>query len=357
MNELIEEYLAKDLIRVQKHPELNLRIINYSAKTQYEKLWDTNLLKCRGLILDGEANIVAHCLPKFFNLSELDGLNIQIPNESFSVFKKEDGSYIQLFYYQNRWIVSSKGSFTSAHVGWAWDIINKKYSNILKYFVENQIYLSHNFIFEIIHPDGRIVCDYGDKEDLILLCVIDNNTGEELEIFNNQDNFFGFPLVKKYDGITDYKILSNIIQNDEEGFVVRFKNGFRIKIKGQEYLRLHKLMTQLNSNHIFDAYCEKIPFTEFIEPFPDEMFGWIESIWLGIEKKLNNEFESLSIEYWRLNRELIVKKILNDKDVYLYFKKYGKKPCSLLMNYHKGSIDIKQILMNCKPKFEKCWAN
>lgn len=32
---------------------------NYTAKAQYDKLWNEVTLQCRGLILDGDGNVVA----------------------------------------------------------------------------------------------------------------------------------------------------------------------------------------------------------------------------------------------------------------------------------------------------------
>ena len=37
---IINEYLEKDLLIMQKHPSLDLWILNYSKTCQYEKAWD-----------------------------------------------------------------------------------------------------------------------------------------------------------------------------------------------------------------------------------------------------------------------------------------------------------------------------
>lgn len=354
-NQIISEYLEKGLIRVQKHPVLDLRILNYSTKTQWERLWDAITIQCRGLVVDGEGNIVARCMPKFFNLHELEPLGIEIPNLPFSVLEKEDGSLLQLFYYDKQWVVSSKGSFTSDHVGWAWDILHKKHQETLNVLEANKTMLHCNFVFELIVPQGRIVRDYGDTEELILLTIINNKNGKEIEI-EGKDHYFTFPVVKKYNGISDYKQLSKMIADDHEGFVLRFQNGFRMKIKGEEYLRLHKAITNLTSFDVWEAYCLKIPFEKFIEPFPDEMFDWINNVWQEIEICLNEKFEQIATEYWRLNREILVKNIIANKKIAEVLKT-SKINFSLLMAYHKGQIDIivESLLRDCKPKFEKCW--
>ncbi len=40
------------------------------------------------------------------------------------------------------------------------------------------------YLFEIIYPENRIVIDYGDSDDLILLSIINNETGFD-ELLNN----------------------------------------------------------------------------------------------------------------------------------------------------------------------------
>jgi hypothetical protein len=55
---------------------------------------------------------------------------------------------------------------------------------------------------------NRIVIDYGDYEGLVLLGTFDNNGKEyDIDIWRQ----YGFDVVKKYDGIQDYKSLKSTI--------------------------------------------------------------------------------------------------------------------------------------------------
>ena len=65
---LLKEMLEQGYVVFKKHPEADLFIYNYSAKTQYERIWNEITLACRGLILDAEGNFVARPFAKFFNL-------------------------------------------------------------------------------------------------------------------------------------------------------------------------------------------------------------------------------------------------------------------------------------------------
>ena len=68
--ELLQEMINEKLVSVQKHPQADLFIYNYTPKVQYDKLWNEITLNTRGLILDSQMNIVAKPFGKFFNLEE-----------------------------------------------------------------------------------------------------------------------------------------------------------------------------------------------------------------------------------------------------------------------------------------------
>lgn len=277
---ILNKYVDEGWVVKNDHPSLPISIYNYSRKTQYEGKWDDITLKTRGLVLDNEGNVVAKSFDKFFNYEELVGSKFkpsQIPNEPFEVFEKLDGSLGILFNYNEEWILATKGSFSSDQAIRGMEILKKyRYERLVKGFT---------YLFEIIYPENRIVCDY-DFEDLILLSVIDNKDGYELQIHDdkahlegikiiNLYNNLGFKLVKKYDGVEDYNTLKNIIDSNFEGFVVRFSSGFRMKVKGEEYVRLHKLVTQLSTYDIWEHLKDGKDVMELVDRVPDEFDTWV----------------------------------------------------------------------------------
>ncbi len=140
---IINEYVEKGLLLKQKHPEFPIYIYNYSRKVQYEKLWDDITLMARGLILDDNGNVIAKGFDKFFNLDQLESVGLKVPNEDFEVYDKMDGSYICCFFYNNRWIISSKGSFTSDQAQKGYELLNK--------YDANKLDKKNSYIFEIIY--------------------------------------------------------------------------------------------------------------------------------------------------------------------------------------------------------------
>ena len=276
---ILNDYLEKGLVVKNDHPTLPLSIYNYSRTCQYEGNWDNITKMCRGLILDKEGNVVAKAFDKFFNYEELT-LN-DIPEESFEVFEKLDGSLGILFWYQGKWILASKGSFISDQSIKGREILNNKYN------VE-VLPKGYTTVVEIIYPENRIVCDYGEDEELVVLSMISNANGKELD-YNSMlsiNEVSGFPTIKKYDGITDYDTLKSTISGDQEGYVIRFKNGFRMKIKGEEYVRLHRILTGFSNVDIWEYLKDGKDLDELLDRVPDEFDLWVKNT----VKDLNKQF-------------------------------------------------------------------
>jgi RNA ligase len=88
---------------------------------------------------------------------------------------------------------------------------------------------------------------------------------------------YGFDVVKKYDGINDYKQLKEMVKNDQEGFVVKFSNGDRVKVKGVEYLRLHKIMTNVTTTGVWEYLKNGEDVMEILKDVPDEFYDKIKT--------------------------------------------------------------------------------
>ena len=267
MNEVLNRYHEEGLVYKQVHPTLPLTIWNYSEKVQYENLWDDVTLQTRGLVTDDKGNVVARPFRKFFNMEE----DKHTPTGEFDVYEKMDGSLGILFNYQGQWVMATRGSFTS-------DQALKGFFMLQKYDF-NKLHEDYTYLFEIIYDDNRIVVKY-DFEDLVLLGMVNTETEYEVDLhgegvdvrFKNLINNLGFNVVKKYDGVRDYAELKGIIKHDEEGFVVRFTNGQRMKIKGEEYLRLHKLMTNVSTTSVWEMLSEDKDVLEILKDVPDEFY-------------------------------------------------------------------------------------
>jgi T4 RnlA family RNA ligase len=342
MLELLNKYHNDGLLYKQTHPTLPLTIWNYTEKVQYEGLWDEVTLMCRGLVTDSEGTIIARPFRKFFNMEE----GKHTPTSEFEVYEKMDGSLGIFFYYEGNPVFATRGSFTSDQAIKGREILNK-------YNWQYGTYEGYTYLFEIIYPENRVVVNYNGLEELIVLGVIETSTGKECK-YSEMENE-GFVLVKKYDGIKNYSILKSLISNDAEGFVVRFSNGDRMKIKGEEYLRLHKIMTNLSTTAIWELVSNGGNIDDILKDVPDEFY-----------KKVKMYVSSLNYGYYQYWNQL------GKTYDYFRFGKYGdieveptkKEFAEHIKDHHPIAKSImfamwddkdydKIIWKALKPKFEK----
>jgi T4 RnlA family RNA ligase len=353
--ENLNQLITEGYINVQKHPTADLYIYNYSPKAQYDRVWNEWTLACRGLIMDGKNEIIARPFQKFFNLGEYE--NQPIPNESFEVYEKMDGSLGILYWLDNEErrpepFIATRGSFLSDQAIIATEMLKTKYSESILYLDQSKTYL-----FEIIYPENRIVLDYGDERKLVLLAIIDTKTGEEfpledtfhatlLQSHGPITNKYGFEIVKKYDGLNDLQKLKELEEANKEGFVVKFHGGYRLKIKFEEYVRIHRIVTQVSSYNIWEFLKAGQDLLPILEKVPDEFYDWVKAT----HSKLLAQYAEI---------ELVAKqdfKILEDrKGTALYFQTC-KYPNVLYKMLDKKPYD-EVIWKLIKPKYERPFAN
>lgn len=335
---LQKHYIDKGLIIKQVHPTLPLSIYNYSRECQFNKNWDRYTLACRGLVLDNEGNVIAKPFPKFFNWEEIKDdkyahcegcrrvgmincahpeecggweMRSVIPNESFEVYEKMDGSLGIIFYYEEElsderryniwfnnnyqtgmerffdpnnlpnfddpyyeptpttkgeWHIATRGSFTSEQAIKGKEILDK--------LNKTALIPGYTYLAEIIYPENRIVVDYGDEEKLVVLGAYNNETGKEVKVDEMANE--GWEVVMKYKTWgEDWETLKQEISKDNEGYVIRFYGGMRMKIKGTEYVRLHKILTNFSTKDIWELLKNGEPLEPFLERVPDEFDDWV----------------------------------------------------------------------------------
>jgi len=305
--EKIDQLITEGYITKRPHASGELFIYNYTAKAQYDHLWTPETMQCRGLILDRDGAIASRPLAKFFNLQEYQDT---LPAEPFDVYEKLDGSLGILYWYQNQPYIASRGSFNSDQAIKANQILQTLYVDIIPLLDKSLTYL-----FEIIYPANRIVVDYGDYEALVLLAIIETKSGCEypIEAFTN----LGFPIAKKYDGLKDLAAIAKLNEQNQEGFVIRFNSGLRLKFKFADYVKLHRVLTQITSKVIWEMLRDKTPFEDILERVPDEFYNWFKDTkasilcqYQQIEETAKADFERIVAVVDRGDRKEMAKHIL-----------------------------------------------
>lgn len=341
---ILNIYIENNLIVSNKHPEYNIWILNYSPKTQRKKHWDDYTIASRGLIIDEYGNILARPFKKFFNFEEYEKSEIDMSID-YEVFEKRDGSLIIGFYYEPRkiWILASRGSFISEQ-----SIEAKKMINCNVYDVLDK---SYTYLWEIHYPENKIVIDYAKLRDLVLLTVIETKSGYELD-YNKLNILYSkyFLIVRKYElsNIIDLGDLKKLEENNKEGFVVKFNNNLRIKVKFNEYVRLHGILTNVSNITIWEHLMNNYNFNILYDKVPDEFNNWLKITTNKIQYNFN-EIERLALkEFMRI---YYVNEITDRKEFAMEALKTDYR--SILFNlYNKKPYDI-LIWKLIRPKFSK----
>jgi RNA ligase len=249
-------------------------------------------------------------LEKFFNLN-------QVPESMYSIVKnykikyvnnKEDGSIASFIKLPNGKVVGkSKMGFDNDQANGINRIykINPDIKSFVDWCLDNDIVP----IFEYVAPHNRIVLRYA-TEELILLRMRDNKTGDHIDIKDHFDKLGSIKIAPFEDDFADLDGLIDAVatQVDKEGCIVTAEdeNGktFFFKLKTPWYMALHGLLTN-------DIYREHILIDYILDDKIDDILGQIPE----------EEFES----HERINKIIkIVKDQINKKvdeleDSYLVF--------------------------------------
>lgn len=287
-----------DLGWLDKHESVDGKLVGfkYSRQTVYDGAWDEITLQCRGIVFDKSTGyIIAHPFNKFFNYEEIYDVTTNDgymrltklgetlrrlshdfePNitKDFRAMDKLDGSLGILFYYDGKWIIKTAGSFDSDQAKWAQNWFDTKIDNERK-----ELHLDQNwtYCFEIISNEDPHVCHY-DYEGLVLLGFFDENhtEGEMADIAE-----LAYKLDIRYSQMIYFDSMEKMIAQakkldaDHEGFVVTFSSGFKMKIKGVEYLEKFKLLYSISKKSIRENFdIENLVLDpEYRKQIPEELF-------------------------------------------------------------------------------------
>ena len=265
-------YVEAGHLRQVVSPCGKLVLWNYTDHCTYEKAWDEVTLNARGTVYEIETGkVVARAFPKFFNFGELPTeKQKQILNSrDFTAYEKMDGSLGIIYYYDGEWRVNTRGSFTSDQAIRGKEMLDKKYDT-------ERLDPTMTFMVEIIYPENRIIVDYGNEEKLVMLACLETSEDSEVE-----DHEFWFShlcfrsritpcLKEKFNSIEELQTHLETLDHTEEGYVVRLGNGYRVKFKSVEYLKLAKIMSHVSPlafwEHMENGKIE----LDYLEHLPEE---------------------------------------------------------------------------------------
>ncbi|GEN73908.1 hypothetical protein [Chryseobacterium lathyri] len=252
----LRESIKDSNITIEKHPTEDLFIYGYFKHplSKTKSIWNEYSIMCRGLILNSEGEIIERAFDKFWtfrnhitdNLISLsENRIVKLPDSTPKIYEKLDGTMGVLYWVKNTPYIATQRSFSSLKAIKASEIIQKKY-------LQEALKLNRKFsyIFEVIYPEASLVVNYGQEEDLVLIGVIDKETGKSIQNISE----LGFRTKK--DLTAEFKNFKNLNEIEEaninnlEGVVLEYNNSLRIKIKFPWYKEIHKeLQSVINAEY------------------------------------------------------------------------------------------------------------
>ena len=275
----------------------NISSFNFTEKAFYDKVWDEQTTKSRGLYLDTiKGKVVARAYDKFFNINErpktkFDMLQykLQFP---VTAYVKENGFLGIVSYneYEDDLLIASKSTLDSQFARWFREMLYEKVSaeniqKMKKYIKEHNV----SFLFECVDMknDPHII-EYPNSE-LFLLDIVQNDMNfskYEYDTMVDVANQFGLtPKEKAFEIATwqeffdwYYDILEEDYEYDGrkiEGFVIEDSVGYMTKLK-LTYYNFWKFMRSISHEAIRNGYIRKT--SALTTPTANEYYAWVRKL-------------------------------------------------------------------------------
>ena len=351
---ILEDYVKQGLLR--KIEDNELVQYNYSEYCNNNQLWDDITLFNRGNVYEkSTSKLIAKAMPKFFNFSQLSENEQKhfTRCDKFINTEKMDGCLGILYKYKGKIRYNSRGGFDN--------YVTNAIKHILpKYNLEklNEILDNNSLNVEVISPKTKIICDYGEEENLYLISAFINlgdywqeRSCDELDLFSKQTGL-PRPAYNNYNWtqLFEWQKSANY---EKEGFVVEINSvkygAFeRVKIKSEDYLKIAKFRASLCKHTLWKLWKNDIEqnmntLNDYINNVPDEL--------TKIAKKYLNELKK-ELEEKRQEAFALAESVkhIDRKDLAAYFKNSNDELWQTIYRIRDGKSFDKFLIKIIEPK-------
>lgn len=253
-----------------------LTIYCYTQSCTYDRGWDQYTSLARGLVLDHrDKKVVATPFPKFFNAFERDA---SLPGGQFTVYDKIDGSLIILFW-RDDWHVTTKGAFNTTQAKQAKVLLDDL----------DRLDKTATYLLEYVGPNNRIIIDYPEPKLYLLSGYWADGTefsdDDVVKISTMMD--WQAPVVHVFPSIAHILNVKTTLPAAREGFVIRFDSGLRLKIKGDEYCRIHSLVSRVTPIGVWEILEAGDDSQAVKQHLPEEFWNDFDDIARLLRKQMN----------------------------------------------------------------------
>jgi RNA ligase len=246
----------------------------YTEATAAHADWDAVTLNARGIVFEvATGKVVARPWHKFFNYHELFG-DHELAKKTLEAVKKAglplgmdgiplmydklDGSLGIVYEYDGKWYANSGCSFHSPQALWATKWINDHMVNSSSPFGCRLLMEPYTYLFEILWHLDKHPIRYP-KDEMVFLGMINTSTGDEersITVRNMYARQFGSHLPEQFDFSSIDKVaeICKTLPADHEGFVITWPSGFKLKMKGDAYIKLLGFYDKCTDKYMWRAY-------------------------------------------------------------------------------------------------------
>jgi RNA ligase len=121
-----------------------------------------------------------------------------------------------------------------------------------------------------------------------------------------------------------------------------------MKIKGDEYVRLHRILTNVSNRDIWEYLKDGKPMDEILDKVPDEFYDWVRNT----KNELLTQYQTLEREYQWIFKIINRVPDIGERKVFAEYAKRYKHP-SLLFNMLDGRDYSEQIWKLIYPSYSK----
>ena len=300
---------------IQEKSYGNISSFNFTREAFYDKVWDDQTVKARGLYIDTDRmKVIARSFNKWFRVNERPECRFEALQHTLqfpvTCYVKENG-FLGLVSYNpdtDDLFITTKSSPEGPFAEWLKDMVYRKVQNIdlMKQICKEQ---DVTFVFECVDMknDPHII-KYQDDE-LFLLAIVKNSMDfiqYEYDDLVNTANEIGVKCKTKaielgtwaefvdwYNEVLDpdYEFNGRII----EGFVIEDSAGYMTKVK-LTYYNFWKFMRGLTHEVLQRGYFHKT--SALTTPTANDYYGFIKNVFDTTDKETRQSLPR-DIIYWR----------------------------------------------------------
>lgn len=207
----------------------------------------------RSSLWNNDGELVSAGFPKFTNWGENpDNFPVPTSLKDTVLMEKVDGSLLIVSKYKGQYILRTRGTSDASKLdnGYELEIFKEQNQRTFNYFTDDPTW-NRSLLFEWVSPKQKIILNYGDQPDWILVGVIYHD--DYSLATQNQVNELATVAQWKRPTVYDFPSVEELMANvdawkGKEGVCVYSKNGQVIhKVKSLWYLSLHRMKEALGS--------------------------------------------------------------------------------------------------------------